>query len=212
MHMHMHVHMQSVGMAVGFSLCFSAPFSCNLSRVCSIRCGPSCVTGPVSAPPRPPSAPQGCPWCRMAAGAALCVPGSWGSPAATGLPATAREACSATTAPVSPGGPANVSVRFPSVWAGPALGPHECNSMCLKSAQQSATGCRGRETLRLLFQGLVLTRFLHGRLSGRDRSQTLDVRLRRFPVARPGSHKTGPAQTATPVFSTLLTWPNSSTS
>lgn len=29
---------------------------------------------------------------------------------------------------------------------------------------------------------------------------------------RPGSHKTGPAQTATPVFSTLLTWPNSSTS
>lgn len=128
------------------------PVTC--PRVCSIRCGPSCVTGPVSAPPQPPSARQECPWCRMAAGAARCVPGSWGSPAATGFPATAREACSATTVPVSLGGLANVSVRFTSVWAGPTLGPQGCNSMCLKSAQQSATGCRGEKHFDLCFKDL----------------------------------------------------------
>lgn len=77
---------------------------------CPSRCCASCVTGPASAPVPPRSAPQESHWCWMAAGAARCVPGSEGSPAPSCSPATAREDCSATTAPASPETPGSVSV------------------------------------------------------------------------------------------------------
>lgn len=74
------------------------------------RCCASCATGPASAPTLPLSVHLESRWCQMAAAAARSVPGSGARPAQRCCPATAREECTATTAPASPGSPASASV------------------------------------------------------------------------------------------------------
>lgn len=147
---------------------------------CPCRCCASCVTGPASAPVLPPSAPQVSHWCWMAAGAARCVPGSEASPALRCFPATAREDCSATTAPASPETPGSVSVsassnepttRPMSVWVGQSgghtasVGLHEWDKqlmfkVCSAERDDLLGGTELPETLQLLFPGLLLTHFL----------------------------------------------------
>lgn len=131
----------------------------NLDDRCPSRCCASCVTGPASAPVPPRSAPQESHWCWTAAAAARCAPGSEGSPAPSCSPATAREDCSATTAPASPETPGSVSVSAsrPSGWR--TVCPHVWDKQFMLMFKVCSAE-RKVERFRLLFPGVLLTYFL----------------------------------------------------